>query len=89
MEKSKIVFQKIIVLKNGNKLNKTNWKNVVAVSNRPCTNVKGVPIVDQTIKNDGVYYEKWVLKRECKGYIFQEINHYGEYQDIILLIKVP
>lgn len=80
---SVIQFEVKYSLKNGNRLTKKNWHKVVAISNRPCTNVKGVPAIDAEIKRSGAYYEKWALKYEPKteynaaGFIFREINHNG------------
>lgn len=70
-------------IKNGNKLTNKNWHKLIAISNTPCTNVKGVLVIDNEIKINGAYFEKWSLKFEPKthlrpaGYIFREVNHNG------------
>lgn len=77
----KIQFERKFAMKNGNKITKKNWHKIVAVSNEPCTNVKGVPAIDAVIAAGGKYYPKWVLRYEPArgdfpaGYIFREINH--------------
>jgi len=68
-------------MKNGNKVTKKNWQNVIAISDKLCTNVGGVPAIDAA-KASGGYYEKWKLVfenhgPERTGYIFREINHDG------------
>lgn len=80
---SSIEFKRKYAMKNGNKLTKKNWHKVVAISNKPCTNVRGVAVIDNEIATKGHYFEKWVLKYEPKdefspaGYIFREVNHNG------------
>jgi hypothetical protein len=78
-----IQFERKYAMKNGNKLTKKNWHKVVAHSTRPCTNVRGVAVIDNEIAVNGQYFEKWVLRYEPKdefspaGYIFREVNHNG------------
>lgn len=80
-----IEFKRKYSLKNGNKINKKNWNNVIAKSSKPCTSVFGVPAIDREKNINGAYYEEWKLvyeKRDDKhdrpaGYIFREINHNG------------
>jgi hypothetical protein len=64
-------------MQNGNKITKKNWMHVVAKSNKPCTNVLGIPAIEFAKSNEGAYYETWLLKKEAGGYIFREINHNG------------
>jgi len=77
----KIQFERKYAMKNGNKITKKNWHKIVAVSNKPCTSIRGVPAIDRVIESGGQYFEKWVLKYEeahgefPAGYIFREINH--------------
>lgn len=72
-----IQFKRECILKNGNKLNKYNWQNVIAKSTRACTNVNGVKEIDRLRQLHGVYHESWVIKKEMEGYIFREVNHNG------------
>ena len=78
-----IQFERKYAMKNGNKLTKKNWHKVVAISTRPCTNVRGVAVIDNEIAINGQYFEKWKLRYEPKdefspaGYIFREVNHNG------------
>ncbi|NUN99957.1 MAG: hypothetical protein HUU01_05005 [Saprospiraceae bacterium] len=78
-----IQFERIYFIKNGNKVTKKNWHKVIAKSSRPCTNIKGVPAIDDEIQRNGAYYERWELKYEeatehhAAGYIFREVNHGG------------
>lgn len=68
---------------NGSKVTKENWHRVIAVSDRPCSGVYGVPAIDAATAKNGVYYEKWELKHEgpdefsAGGFIFREVNHGG------------
>lgn len=80
-----IQFERRYSMKNGNKVTKKNWHKVVAISSRPCTNVRGHTIIDAEIRKNGVYFEKWELRFEeaeddrdsRSGYIFREVNHNG------------
>ena len=76
-----IQFKQNYSMKNGNKITKKNWHKVVAVSDKPCTNVLGVAEIDRYKSEKGFYYERWVLSYEegefGAGYIFREIHHRG------------
>lgn len=73
-------------LVNGNKINKSNWHKVVAKSNKPCTGVLGIDVIEKAKREQGTYHETWKLVYEPAiggewpqeaGYIFREINHKG------------
>lgn len=72
-----IEFKQKYSLQNGNKVTKANWKKVFAVSSIPCSNVHGVPAIEDAKRLKGVYFERWNLVREKDGFIFREINHGG------------
>lgn len=77
-----IEFKQKYSLQNGNKVTKKNWGKVFAYSERPCTNVLGVPAIEAAKFIAGNYFEKWKLvyedtDPERTGYIFREINHNG------------
>lgn len=74
MEKN---FDVKVSIVNGKYISKKNMARIVAISTRPCTRVHGVPAIDKSIKENGTYFEKWVIKKEKEGYIFREINHGG------------
>ena len=74
-----IEFKKNYSMKNGNKVTKKNWQNVVAISSKPDNCNQGWDEIEKIKKENGAYFEKWKLVFEKNedsnrtGYIFREI----------------
>jgi len=50
----------------------------VARSTRPTDKYgNSLPSPILRLKNDPPYFQKWVIKKESKGYIFREVTHGG------------
>lgn len=66
-----IKFKTRFVLQNGKHASLANMNRIVAVSTEVCKNV-----YHRNIDNKS-YKERWVIKKEEKGYIFREVTHNG------------
>jgi hypothetical protein len=64
-----IEFKRKVSISNGQFISKANIARIVAVSSELCENVRH-PRIDPL-----TYKERWVIKKEEKGYIFREVTH--------------
>jgi hypothetical protein len=67
-----------VTISGGRLLSAANADRIIARSTRasdPCGNMLPSPI--DRYRNCPPYFQRWVIKKEPKGYIFREVNHAG------------
>ena len=70
-----IVIKPKLSFKNGKYISLKNIDKIFAIASRPCTNIKGVPLIDKLISEGQEYFERWKIVKGPDGYEFREINH--------------
>jgi len=67
-----------IKLDGGRLLSAKNASKIIARSTRPSDKSGNrLPSPIHRYKDDPPYFQKWVIRKEPKGYIFREVNHGG------------
>jgi len=67
-----------IKLDGGSLLSAKNAHRIIARSTRPSDRMGNrLPSPIERFKNDPPYFQKWVIRKEDKGYIFREVEHGG------------
>ena len=67
-----------IKLSGGRLLSSANAHRIIARDTRASDKMgNSLPSPIYEYRNDPPYFQKWVIKKEPKGYIFREVNHGG------------
>jgi hypothetical protein len=67
-----------IKVNGGRLLSAANAPRIIARDTRPTDKMgNSLPSPIFRFKNDPPYFQKWVIKKEPKGYIFREVTHGG------------